>query len=144
MIALFQGLTRRGVGLVCVRNNPDRRWRHPRRVGEAWPGRPALGRFLDHLGKALLVAGVCQVSFYFGELYNLKVVADRREMFIRIVQGLGVTSLILGVLYFWFPSLVIGRGVFLIAARPGRRAGHRLATVLGMAGRARSGRASVC
>ena len=26
------------------------------------------------------------------------------------------TSLILGVVYFWFPGLVIGRGVFLIAA----------------------------
>jgi sugar transferase (PEP-CTERM system associated) len=67
-------------------------------------------------GKALFIAAVCQLCFYFGDLYNLKVVSDRREMFIRIVQGLGVTSLILGVLYFWFPELVIGRGVFLIAA----------------------------
>jgi sugar transferase (PEP-CTERM system associated) len=67
-------------------------------------------------GKALFIAGVCQLCFYFGDLYNLKVVSDRREMFIRIVQALGVTSLILGVLYFWFPELVIGRGVFLIAA----------------------------
>jgi sugar transferase (PEP-CTERM system associated) len=67
-------------------------------------------------GKALFIAVVCQLCFYFGDLYNLKVVSDRREMFIRIVQGLGVTSLILGVVYFWFPELVIGRGVFLIAA----------------------------
>jgi sugar transferase (PEP-CTERM system associated) len=67
-------------------------------------------------GKALFIAGVCQLCFYFGDLYNLKVVSDRREMFIRIVQGLGVTSLVLGVLYYWFPEMVIGRGVFLIAA----------------------------
>jgi sugar transferase (PEP-CTERM system associated) len=67
-------------------------------------------------GKALFIAGVCQICFYFGDLYNLRVVSDRREMFIRIVQGLGVTSLVLGVLYFWFPEMVIGRGVFLIAA----------------------------
>jgi sugar transferase (PEP-CTERM system associated) len=67
-------------------------------------------------GKALLIAGVCQLCFYFGDLYNLKIVSDRREMFIRIVQGLGVTSLILGVLYFWLPDMIIGRGVFLIAA----------------------------
>jgi sugar transferase (PEP-CTERM system associated) len=67
-------------------------------------------------GKALFIAGVCQLCFYFGDLYNLRIVSDRREMFIRIVQSLGVTSLVLGVLYFWFPELVIGRGVFLIAA----------------------------
>jgi sugar transferase (PEP-CTERM system associated) len=64
----------------------------------------------------LLIAGVCQMCFYFGDLYDLRVVSDRREMFIRVVQGLGVASLILGVVYFWFPDLVIGRGVFLIAA----------------------------
>src|SRR5689334_22624386 len=67
-------------------------------------------------GKALLIASVCQLCFYFGDLYDFRVVSDRREMFIRIVQGLGVTSLVLGVLYFWLPDLVIGRGVFLIAA----------------------------
>jgi sugar transferase (PEP-CTERM system associated) len=66
--------------------------------------------------KALFIAGVCQLCFYFGDLYDLRVVSDRREMFIRIVQALGITSLVLGVLYFWFPELVIGRGVFLIAA----------------------------
>ena len=43
-------------------------------------------------------------------------VADRRELFIRILQALGAASFILAALYFWFPALMIGRGVFLIAA----------------------------
>ncbi len=66
--------------------------------------------------KTILVAGVCQICLYYAELYDLRVVADRRELFVRILQALGATSLILALLYYWFPALVIGRGVFLIAA----------------------------
>ena len=40
----------------------------------------------------------------------------RRELFIRSLQALGAASLILALLYFWFPTLIIGRGVFLITA----------------------------
>lgn len=66
--------------------------------------------------KTLLVAGVCQMCLYYAELYDLRVVSDRRELFVRILQALGASSLILAALYYWFPTLVIGRGVFLIAA----------------------------
>jgi sugar transferase (PEP-CTERM system associated) len=66
--------------------------------------------------KGLLIAGVCQLCLYFGELYDFRVIADRRELFVRLLQALGATSLILAVFYFWIPDLVIGRGVFLIAA----------------------------
>ena len=68
------------------------------------------------LQKALLIAAVAQICLYYAELYDLRVVADRRELFIRIVQALGFASLILAVVYFWLPALVIGRGVFMIAA----------------------------
>ena len=44
------------------------------------------------LVKALLIALVCQVSLYWLDLYDLRVVADRREMFVRLVRALGVTS----------------------------------------------------
>jgi sugar transferase (PEP-CTERM system associated) len=114
--ALFQGFTRRIFGLIA--------FEHTLIVGAVlFASYARLG--LDGVYsegprsialKAMFIAGVCQICFYFGDLYNLKVITDRREMFIRIVQSLGVTSLILGVLYFWFPGLVIGRGVFLIAA----------------------------
>ena len=66
--------------------------------------------------KTLLVAGVAQACLYYADLYNLRLVSDRRELFIRVVQALGAASFILAALYFWFPFLVIGRGVFAIAA----------------------------
>ena len=74
---------------------------------------------LEHgqgLLKALLVAASCQLCLDYADLYDLRVVADRRELFVRTMQALGATSFILAVFYYFFPALVLGRGVFIIAA----------------------------
>lgn len=68
------------------------------------------------LEKAVLVALVCQICLYYADLYDPRVIADRRELFVRTVQALGATSFVLAALYYWVPTLVIGRGVVLIAA----------------------------
>ena len=83
------------------------------RLGEsAWP------ILVNEYGvaKMLLVAGVAQACLYYADLYDLRLASDRPELFVRIVQALGVASFILAVVYFWFPALIIGRGVFTIAA----------------------------
>jgi sugar transferase (PEP-CTERM system associated) len=66
--------------------------------------------------KGLLIAGVCQLCLYYGDLYNSRVGGDRRELYVRTLRALGATSLVLAALYFWLPALIIGRGVFMIAA----------------------------
>jgi sugar transferase (PEP-CTERM system associated) len=66
--------------------------------------------------KGLLIAGVCQLCLYYGDLYNSRAGGDRREMYVRILRSLGATSLVLAALYFWLPALIIGRGVFMISA----------------------------
>jgi|SoiMethySBSTD1v2_1073268.scaffolds.fasta_scaffold02276_8 sugar transferase (PEP-CTERM system associated) len=66
--------------------------------------------------KTLLAAGVAQACLYYADLYDLRLASDRPELFVRIVQALGAASFILAVVYFWFPALIIGRGVFMIAA----------------------------
>ena len=68
------------------------------------------------VGKTMLVAAVCQICLYYADLYDLHLVSDRRELFVRIIQALGSASFILAVIYFWFPGWIIGRGVFMIAA----------------------------
>ena len=68
------------------------------------------------LQRILLIAFVCQTCLYYADLYDLRVVSDRRELFIRIIQALSVASFVLGAVYFWFPSLVIGRGVFMASS----------------------------
>ncbi len=81
-------------------------------AGEVWS---VIGTS-EGLMKAGLIAGVCQLCLYFADLYDLRVVADRRDLIVRVLQSLSATSILLAVLYFWFPALIIGRGVFLVAA----------------------------
>ena len=53
-------------------------------------------QWTDHiLRKAALIALVTQLCLYFADLYDFRVITDRRELFVRAVQALGATSLIL-------------------------------------------------
>ena len=79
-------------------------------------GLDALSTEDNILWKALLIAAVTQLCLYFADLYDFRVLADRRELFLNAVQALGATSLILAGLYFWLPDLIVGRGVFVVAA----------------------------
>lgn len=83
------------------------------RLGDAW-----WTVVLDEHGvwKALMVAGIAQVCLYYTDLYDFRVVSNRQELLLSILQALGAASFILAALYFWFPDLMIGRGVFLISA----------------------------
>src|SRR5579863_8667652 len=67
------------------------------------------------LAKTLLLAGITQGCLYYADLYDLRVVSDRRELFIRLLQALGAASFILAGVYYWLPAIFIGRGVFTIA-----------------------------
>ena len=82
------------------------------RLGHGW----AYPSSLDIVEKAVLIAATTQLCLYYGDLYDLRSITDRRDLFMRIVQALGGTSLLLAAVYFWVPSLIIGRGVFMIAA----------------------------
>jgi sugar transferase (PEP-CTERM system associated) len=64
----------------------------------------------------MLVVLITQISMYYLDLYDVRIIADRRELFTRLVQALATTSFVLAALYFWLPSTMLGRGVFLIAA----------------------------
>ncbi|HTM05389.1 MAG TPA: TIGR03013 family XrtA/PEP-CTERM system glycosyltransferase [Vicinamibacterales bacterium] len=66
--------------------------------------------------KAALVAVVCQLCLYYADLYDLRYVSDRRELVKRILNALASASFVLALLYYWFPSLSLGRGVFILAA----------------------------
>jgi len=80
--------------------------------GEAWDAYI----FQDAIWRALLVTVITQGCLYFADLYDPRKIADRREMFIRILQALGAASFILAGIYLWAPDLALGRGVFLITA----------------------------
>jgi sugar transferase (PEP-CTERM system associated) len=64
--------------------------------------------------RVLLIPLVTQSCLYFADLYDMRLVMDRRELFVRLVQALAAAAFALAAVYFWFPSAVVGRGIFLL------------------------------
>ena len=91
-------------------------------------GMVILGAYLRFLGdptgfyhydylivKALLIVACVQLSLYYFDLYDLKAFRSKIELGIRLLQSLGVSSILLAFLYYLFPLLIIGRGIFFIS-----------------------------
>jgi sugar transferase (PEP-CTERM system associated) len=72
----------------------------------------------DGMVRILLIVGVCAVCLHYADLYELRTINGTRDLLVRLLQALGAAAIVLAVIYFWFPDLVIGRGVFLLAAAP--------------------------
>ena len=81
-------------------------------LGGDWPATLAGVGLL----RALLVVVVCQMCLYYLDLYEWRATSDAREMVVCLCRAVGAASVVLAVVYFWFPGLVIGRGVFLYSA----------------------------
>lgn len=64
------------------------------------------------LWKIALVTGLCQLCFYYNDLYDLTVVHSSRELLIRLLQAAGAASIIIALLYSLIPSLAMGNGIF--------------------------------
>ena len=66
--------------------------------------------------KWLLITVVTQFCLYYADLYDTRVIRDRRELFVRVMYALGATSFLLASVYYALPEMIVGRGVFMIAA----------------------------
>ncbi len=58
---------------------------------------------------------VCLLILYLYDLYDYTVMGNRRELMMRLVQALGVAWALLAFLFYFVPSLFIGRGVSVIS-----------------------------
>src|SRR5690242_14627592 len=83
-------------------------WTHPDEIATVL-------HFPDTIIQGLLVILIVQLCFYYSDLYNLNVIRGRAEQVICLGQSLGSACLLLGALYYIFPDLVIGRGIFVIS-----------------------------
>jgi sugar transferase (PEP-CTERM system associated) len=68
------------------------------------------------VARASLIAIVLHVCLHCVDLYDLRTLTDRRDLLTRLLRALGAASLILALVYYWIPTLIIGRSVFLIAS----------------------------
>lgn len=73
-----------------------------------------LGEFHDIILKSFLIVIVGQISLYYFDLYNQINFLKTIETIARLFQALSVASIILACLYYLFPQLLIGRGIFFI------------------------------
>jgi sugar transferase (PEP-CTERM system associated) len=64
--------------------------------------------------KAFVIASVCQLSFYYNDLYIIQLANRPRDWMIKFIQSLATAAILLSLAYYLFPSLIIGRGIFLI------------------------------
>jgi sugar transferase (PEP-CTERM system associated) len=64
------------------------------------------------LWKIALITGLCQVCFYYNDLYDLTIVHSSRELLIRLLQAAGAASILVALLYLLIPSIAIGNGIF--------------------------------
>jgi sugar transferase (PEP-CTERM system associated) len=65
--------------------------------------------------RVVLIVGVCQLCLHYADLYDLPRIRNGRQFVVRFLLAVGATSLILALLYAWFPRWMIGPGVLLIA-----------------------------
>jgi sugar transferase (PEP-CTERM system associated) len=65
--------------------------------------------------RILLVAFVAQVSLYFNDLYEVQPVGNMLELATRLIQSIGITSIVLAIIYFLWPEAMIGRWIFFVS-----------------------------
>jgi sugar transferase (PEP-CTERM system associated) len=68
------------------------------------------------LFRFLLVILVCEVSLYFNDLYDFRLMTTRNEILVRLLQAFGIACLGLAVSYYLAPDLGFGRGIAALAA----------------------------
>jgi sugar transferase (PEP-CTERM system associated) len=65
------------------------------------------------LWKIVLVTALCELCFYYNDLYDLTLVHAKRELIVRVLQAGGAAAMVLAVVSMLLPSLIIGRGILL-------------------------------
>lgn len=70
--------------------------------------------FPDFAIQSAAMVVVCLACFYCNDLYDLSAGQTPVDRLLRVGQSLGAASLLLGLLYYLFPGLLLGRSVFFI------------------------------
>jgi sugar transferase (PEP-CTERM system associated) len=70
---------------------------------------------MDGVWRVVLITGLCELCFYYNDLYDLTVVHSKTELAVRILQGAGAVAIILAILTMLAPGVLIGTGTFLTA-----------------------------
>ncbi len=62
--------------------------------------------------KAFLIASVCQISLYYNDLYDFSDLIDFSDLSLRLLQAIGVATIVLSLSYFVFPTTLLKTDIF--------------------------------
>jgi len=65
--------------------------------------------------KIVLVTALCELCFYYNELYDLTVVHTKSELLVRVLQAAGAAAIVLAFAAVAAPSLILDPGTFVTA-----------------------------
>ena len=68
------------------------------------------------LARSMIVAVVLQICLHYCDLYDPRTLSDRRDLVVGLTRAVGSASVVLAILYYVFPSLLLGRGIFMIGS----------------------------
>ncbi len=70
---------------------------------------------LNLMARVVLITLVCQMSLYYHDLYDLRIVKESKELFVRLIQSVGISAILVAGIYLVFPSTFLGQGVFVLS-----------------------------
>lgn len=62
-----------------------------------------------------LITIICQASLYYNDLYNFEIVSAIPELFIRLLQSLGISSIAMACIYYLFPLAIIDQRAYILS-----------------------------
>jgi sugar transferase (PEP-CTERM system associated) len=65
--------------------------------------------------RILLVTAILQTCLYYNDLYDFDVVSQIPEIIIRLLQSLGVASILLAGVYFLFPLVILDQKIYMLS-----------------------------
>jgi sugar transferase (PEP-CTERM system associated) len=63
------------------------------------------------VSKALIVTFICQICFFYADLYDLRTITSKLHIVVRLLYGLGAASLIISVLLYVVPDIGFEKGI---------------------------------
>jgi sugar transferase (PEP-CTERM system associated) len=64
--------------------------------------------------KILVVSAAFMICMYYFDLYDSSILSNRREVLTRFISVLGTVFILLALLYYVYPAIELGRGIFFI------------------------------
>ena len=65
--------------------------------------------------RILLITVILQTCLYYNDLYDFDIVSQITEIIIRLLQSLGVASIFLAGVYFFFPLVIVDQKIYILS-----------------------------